>query len=148
MFHMCFCCSVWSSVSSLSLLLLQFLFSCLAFTLLIMCEADKFQFWDAKLTEHVESLYGDLAVIVNACGAHGTDCTYPVGAEVVALSPYWIHGRNGQLKSAAVQCELAWKDDEGTGFPCNNTFHRGIIACIATFKKASNCVPQDRMSIF
>ena len=113
-----------------------------------MCEADKRQFWNAKFTAEVESSYGDLTVIVNACGKKGYDFTYPVNAEVVALSPYWIQGRGGQLKSAAVQCELAWKDDEVAGFHCNNTFHRGIIACIATFMKAFNCDPQDRMSIF
>ena len=113
-----------------------------------MCEADKKQFWNAKFTAEVESLYGDLAVIVNACGAHANNFTYPVDAEVVAFSPYWTQGRDGQLNSAAVQCELAWEDDEGAGFHCNNTFHRGILACIATFMKAFNCVPQDRMSIF
>ena len=113
-----------------------------------MCEADKKQFWNAKFTAEVQSLYGDLAVIVNACGAHANNFTYPVDAEVVAFSPYWTQGRDSQLNSAAVQCELAWEDDEGAGFHCNNTFHRGILACIATFMKAFNCDPQDRMSIF
>ena len=64
------------------------------------------------------------------------------------LSAGLRQGRDGQLNSAAVQCELAWKDDEGAGLHCNNTFHRGIIACIATFMKAFNCDPQDRMNIF
>ena len=57
-------------------------------------------------------------------------------------------GRAGSLETAAVKCEAAWSDDEGTTFHCNQTFHRGILACIATFMKVFNCVPQDSMSIF
>ena len=148
MFHMFFCFSVWSSVSSLSLLLLQLLFSCLAVTLLIMCEADKYQLANPRSIRHVETLYGNMAVIVNAVGEKANFATYPARAQVVAFSPYWKGGRDGSLNSAAWQSELAWEDDEGVSFHCNRTFHRGILACIATFVKALNCAPQDRMSIF
>ena len=67
-----------------------------------MCEADTEQFRNAMFTAEVEHLYGKLAVIVNACGAHANTFAYPVGAEVVALSPYWEQGRDDQLTSAAV----------------------------------------------
>ena len=114
-----------------------------------MCEADKFQLRDARFIRHVETLYGKLAVIVNAVGEKAHNATYPADAAVVAFTPYWTGGCDSQLKSAAVQCELAWEDDQGASFHCNQTFHRGPQACIATLLVAfGSPPPQDRMSIF
>ena len=59
------------------MLLLQLLLSCLAVTLLIMCEAGQTQFLDAEFTNDVEHVWGKLRVVVNACGAHAESFTYP-----------------------------------------------------------------------
>ena len=114
-----------------------------------MCEVDKHQFWNATFIAEVGRSYGALTVIVNACGRAGKDFTYPAQrAAMVALSPYWVDGRDDQLQSAAVQCELAWADDDIIGAHCNNCFHRGILAFIVIVTVAFGCNPQDRMSIF
>ena len=113
-----------------------------------MCEADKDQFLDAEFTAEVEGLWGKLRVVVNACGADADNFTYPVRTKLVAFSPYYQGGRDRQLTSAAMGCQTAWLDGDGAGFHCNNTSHRGPLACIATFVKASHCDTRDRMSNF
>ena len=114
-----------------------------------MCEADKHQFFNKTFIAEVESSYGALTVIVNACGLKGKHFTSPAQrAVMVALSPYWVDGRDNQLRSAAAQCELAWADDDIIGAHCNNCFHRGILAFIVIVTVAFGCNPQDRMSIF
>ena len=113
-----------------------------------MCEADKYQLKNANFTKNVEDLYGPIAVIVNACGSTAHSEMYPTFGQVVALSPYWKGGRDGELDEASTVCQAAWAQGKGAAFHCNQTFHRGILACIATFTVAFNCVPQDRMNIF
>ena len=114
-----------------------------------MCEADKHQFFKKTFIAEVERSYGALTVIVNACGLAGKDFRYLAQkAAMVALSPYWVDGRDNQLQSAAAKCELAWADDEIIGAHCNQTFHRGILAFIVIVTVAFGCNPQDRMSIF
>ena len=56
--------------------------------------------------------------------------------------------RDAATKIAAGVAKEAWSRDKGVVFHCNQTFHRGILACIATVTVAFNCVPLDRMSIF
>ena len=59
-----------------------------------MCEADIQQLTSAAFTETVEAMYGPIAVIANACGKKAHKQTYPCGAQVVALSPYYRDGRD------------------------------------------------------
>ena len=113
-----------------------------------MCEADIHQLTSADFTDAVEAMYGPIAVIANACGKKAHRQTYPCGAQVVALSPYYRGGRDEATDSAAKVAKEAWSRGEGVAFHCNETFHRGVLACIATFTVAFNCVPQDIMSIF
>ena len=113
-----------------------------------MCEADKYQLKNANFTKTVEDMYGPIAVIVNACGTAAHSQFYQCHAQVVALSPYHKAGRDADTQIAAGVAKEAWSRDKGVVFHCNQTFHRGILACIATFTVAFNCVPQDRMCIF
>ena len=113
-----------------------------------MCEADKNQLTNKDFIKSVEEMYGPIAVIVNACGSAAHEQCYPMDGKVVALSPYHKPSRDQQTNEAAEVCGAAWAKDEGCVFHCNQTFHRGPLAMIATFTVAFNCFPQDRMSIF
>ena len=113
-----------------------------------MCEADKHQLLNADFTKQVEGFYGPLAAIMNACGSAAASQRYPCHAQVVAFSPYYAGGRDRDVKDVAKIAKKAWDKDKGVAFHCNQTFHRGPLACIATFTVAFNCVPQDRMSLF
>ena len=113
-----------------------------------MCEADFDQLLTRKFLEEVEGMYGRLGAIFNAKGidAHGQQ--YPCKATVVPFSPYYTGGRDEDVKIAARIAQEAWDDDAGVAPHCNQTFHRGPLACIATFPVAFNCVPQDRRFSF
>ena len=112
-----------------------------------MCEADLYQLTNAEFTKQAEGMYGSIAVIFNACGTAAHSQFYPCHARVVALSPYHKGGRHADTQTVAGIAKEAWSRDKGVVFHCNETFHRGILACIATFTVAFNCVPQDRMFI-
>ena len=113
-----------------------------------MCEADKHQLLNADFTKQVEGFYGPLAAIMNACGSTAASQRYPCHAQVVAFSPYWKGGRDADVEEAAGIAKKAWGEDKGSVFHYNQTFHRGVLSCIATFTVAFNCAPQDRMFIF
>ena len=93
-------------------------------------------------------MYGRLGAIFSARGieAHGQE--YPCEATVVPFNPYYTSGRGKDVKVAARVAKKTWEDDAGVAPHCNQTFHRGPLACIATFTVAFNGDPQDRMSIF
>ena len=113
-----------------------------------MCEADKDQLLNSNFTRHVEGFYGPIAAIMNACGAAAASQFYPCHAQVVASSPYYAGGRDRDVKDVAKIAKKAWDKDKGAAFHCNQTFHRGPLAMIATVMVAFNCIPQDRMSLF
>ena len=113
-----------------------------------MCEADKNQLTNKDFIKSVEEMYGPIAVIVNACGSSAHEQCYPMDGKVVALSPYHRPSRDQQTNEAAEVCGAAWAQHEGCVFHCNQTFHRGPLAMVATFTVASNCFPQDKMSLF
>ena len=120
----------------------------MAFSLLIMCEADKYQLTNKDFTNMVEDMYGPIAVVVNSCGSFAHSQFYPMFGQVMAFSPYYKGGRDRDTDDAAALCQKAWAQDKGSVFHCNQTFHRGPLACCATFMVAFNCVPQDRMLFF
>ena len=113
-----------------------------------MCEADKNQLTNKDFIKSVEEMYGPIAVIVNACGSSAHEQCYPMDGKVVALSPYHRPSRDQQTNEAAEVCVAAWAQHKGCAFHCNQTFHRGPLAMIATFTVRFNCNPQDKMSPF
>ena len=113
-----------------------------------MCEADFDQLLDKEFLDQVEGMYGRLGAIFNAKSIDSHGQRYPCDARAVPFSVYYKGGRDEDVKTAARIAKEAWDDDAGVASHCNQTFHRGPLARMATFTVAFNCVPQDRMLIF
>ena len=113
-----------------------------------MCEADFNQLKNADFITGVERLYGPIPVSFNAQGTAAHSQFYPCHAQVVVFSPYYKGGRDRDVSKAASIAKEAWGRDRGVVFHCNQTFNRDILACIAAFTVAFNCVPQGRKIIF
>ena len=140
--------SVWSSVSLVSVSLLHVLFSCLAFSLLIMCEATREQLKSELLHTMVETLYGtQITTVVNACGKDAEFETYTGNPRAVALSPYHVGSRDRKTDEAVDCAKESWSRDEMTAFHCNQSFHRGVNIWVVTIVEVFGCGPQNRMSI-
>ena len=140
--------SVWSSVSLVSVSLLHVLFSCLAFSFLIMCEATKAQLQDRKLHKVVKTLYNTkISVIMNAIGKDAEYDQYPGDPKVVAFSPYHAMSRDRKTVEAVEATKHAWSRGEMVGFHCKNTFHRGVVIFNVTMLETFGSDPEDIMRI-
>ena len=80
---------------------------------------------------------GKVRVVIAAEGVTSQDrVSYPGGAVCVALSPYqYYKERNEQLEIAVDALSAAWDADEGGGFHCKRTFHRGLMVFFACVKR-------------
>ena len=112
-----------------------------------MCEATLYQLTNPKFHQVVETIYGNITTIVNACGEVAESQTYPGNPTVVALSPYYRPGRDGATLHAVECAKESWSRDEFTAFRCKQCSHRGILEFVVTFAEAFGSGPQDRMSI-
>ena len=113
-----------------------------------MCEADTYQPNDKEFLDFVQDKYGYLAIIASACGKAAHNASYPCRAKLLALSPDYKCGLDDGVDRTTGHADSAWTDGFGVASHCNQTFHRGPLARIATLAVAFGCVPQDRMSSF